>query len=124
MKSFDATIARIRDVRHRISEENAHDADKIVVSLGDWGCKCQQFGVRCNGPDPATVGKEAGVVKYDLVMIVKPNGAKPFEGMDPRSMGVLLVQLVEARKLKLEAFPGKSPDEVRGFSEVSTTYDR
>ncbi|MEK7466681.1 MAG: hypothetical protein AAB074_04630 [Planctomycetota bacterium] len=100
------------------------DADKIVVSLGDWGGKCQQFGVRGNGPDPATVGKEAGVVKYDLVMIVKPNGAKPFEGMDPRSMGVLLVQLVEARKLKLEAFPGKSPDEVRGFSEASTTYER
>lgn len=100
------------------------DADKIVISLGDWNGKCQQFGVRGNAPDPATVGKETGVVKYDLVMIVKPNGAKPFEGMEPRTMGVLLVQVVEARKLKLECFPGRAPEDVREFTGAAQEYER
>jgi hypothetical protein len=38
--------------------------------------------------------------------------------------GVVLAQVLPGRKLKFEAFPGKSGAEVKGFTSVARTYER
>ena len=99
----------------------------IIVSLGDYEGRSRQFGVKGNAPDPATVDKETGVVKYELVDPVRPGSARPFEGergAAPRVQGVVLFQLVEDRKLRVETFPGKGADEVRAFTSAAVTYER
>ena len=38
--------------------------------------------------------------------------------------GVVLFQLIEDRKLKVEIFPGKEGSEVNGFTEDAKIYER
>ena len=38
--------------------------------------------------------------------------------------GVILLELTEARKLKVEIFPGKTASEVSGFTENTKLYER
>jgi len=38
--------------------------------------------------------------------------------------GVVLAQVLPNRKLKFEAFPGKSGAEVKGFSSAAEVYER
>jgi hypothetical protein len=38
--------------------------------------------------------------------------------------GVVLAQVLPGRKLKFEAFPGKSGAEVKGFTSAARTYER
>jgi len=113
------------------------DPTQIRVSIGDFDGESKQFGVKGNGPDPRDIGVEAGMVKYELVQyeyylgetgrrwdrftfadnIVSRNN-------DEFVQGVVLFQLIEDRKLKVEIFPGKEASQVKGFSEAAIIYER
>lgn len=111
------------------------DPSFIVVSLGDFEGEAQVFGTKANSPDPADVTKESGIVKYDLdrywykdsggqwwdeESVVK--GLKAANWDDPQ--GVVLFQLLEDGRLKMEAFPGKTSDEVDDFDDGYLLYER
>lgn len=100
------------------------DVEKVIVSVGDFDGRPRQFGVKGNGPDPAKVGKELGAVKYELLNPARPSSAKPFEGADGVVQGVLLVQVLDGRLLKVEVFPGKTAADVSGFTQRASVYER
>ena len=78
------------------------------------------YGVRGNQPDPATVGPEKGLVKYELMSRVGPN----HEQVGAVSLGTFLVRHHGDRTLEVEVIPGKTPDEVSNFSDASLIYHR
>jgi hypothetical protein len=103
------------------------DPARIIVSLGDFAGQPRQFAVQANGPDPAKVSAETGLVKYELVYAPLTSTGESI-GPLPSHMrgvqGVLLVQLVDNRKLRLEVFPGKTAAEVTGFTDAAMVYER
>ncbi|MBI2658807.1 hypothetical protein HYX05_01740 [Candidatus Woesearchaeota archaeon] len=112
------------------------DPSLVIVSMGDYDGEAQQFAVRGNAPDPAEVGIQNGLVKYELVSF----GYKTEEGdewnrqnfarisraygYDEQVAGVALAQMLEGRKIKFEAFPGKKAAEVSGFTDKARIYER
>ncbi|MBI5774680.1 MAG: hypothetical protein HZA89_13170 [Verrucomicrobia bacterium] len=97
----------------------------VIVSIGELDGRARQFAVRGNAPDPAKISKADGVVKYTLVTpSVDSRTGRPMTGFQERAYGTLLVQLVEERKLKFEAFPGKAGAEVSGFTGAAKNYER
>jgi len=102
------------------------DPSVVIVSMGDFDGRPRQFGVQGNGPDPAKVSAADGLVKYDLVYAPFNSNGTPIElGPQMRGVqGVLLVQLIENRKLKVEAFPGKTVAAVTGFTKGASSYER
>lgn len=116
---------------------DALDPTHIIISLGDFNGEAKQFGVKGNIPDPATISKESGMVKYELVTYEYKIGntgqfwdrksyATSLKAVndDNRIYGIVLLQLIEDRKLKLEVFPGKTVAEVAGFTNAATIYER
>ena len=75
--------------------------------------------VRGNAPDPATVGVEEGIVKYDLMVA---HSMLPDEQL--ATEGVMLVQLTDPGTLRIETFPGMLPHEVHGFTAAARSYVR
>ncbi len=111
------------------------DPTQIRFSIGDYNGKPAQFGVAGNTPDPATVDKNSGLVKYELVSYAySGSDSIPWDQQTPikniqgknqtQIQGVVLVQMQEDRKIKFESFPGKRADQVSGFSEKAITYER
>ncbi len=110
------------------------DPDAIVVSIGTFVDKAEQFSVSGNSPDPADVSVDDGVVKYELVDFeyVKNDSVwdrnSLVKGLKMRNSdwirGVILLQLVEDRKLKVEIFPDKTADEISGFTDNFKFYVR
>jgi hypothetical protein len=113
---------------------NVYDPSVFVISLGDFGGQALQFVATGNTPDPATVGVDSGLVKYDLMkyQYTKADGS-PWDNMaytkNPRpvtnggSQGCLLVQLTDTRELKAESFPGKLC-ETTSFDASAKVYER
>lgn len=95
--------------------------DLVIVSLGEFeNGEPMSFAVLGNRPDPATVSKESGVVKYEL--IYGPGGSGgTLQDMQVR--GVVLFQVLDGEKLKVEVFPGKKGSQVSGFTSP-VTYER
>lgn len=93
----------------------------------DDDCReCQGvYGVKGNGPDPANISVDSGLVKYELVGR-KTVGEFPVasENIEDNSLGVFLVQMITDRRIHWEVFPGKLPDEVEGFTTSVRVYDR
>ena len=110
----------------------------IIFSIGTFTTKGEgkQFGVKGNGPDPATIDKGSGLIKYELVTFdYKTRTGKNWDRIsyasnlksvnnDDQIRGAALLQLVEDRKLKVEVFPGKTATEVSGFTNNAVTYER
>ena len=110
------------------------DPSEIRVSLGNFSGYPKAFAVVGNSPDPSQVGVESGVVKYELVSFdYFSNGAK-WDTLhyaqnltaknDSEIKGVVLFQLLDGSKLKVEVFPGKNSSQVLGFTEKASTYER
>jgi hypothetical protein len=107
-----------------------------VISLGNVGGQPEQFLIKAGGPDPARVGAESGLVKYELVPITGYqdqdgalwDGTSFAQNLAPIGSGsvtgTLLVQLLESHKLRIEFAPGQTADQVSAFSEAALTYDR
>ena len=112
------------------------DPSLIVVSMGNFNGEAKQFAVKGNMPDPKEVDISTGLVKYELVswQYLTENG-KEWDRMsfakitdskrfDEQIGGVVLVQMLEDRKIKFEAFPVKTASEVGGFTGKATIYER
>ena len=101
------------------------DPTKIVVSIGDFGGRPAQYWVKGNAPDPANIGEADGVVKYELVWgQLGSSGDRQLRHDADTVQGVVLAQVLPGRKLKFEAFPGKSGSEIKGFTSAAKVYER
>ena len=112
------------------------DPERVVFSIANYDEKdSHQFGVKGNSPNPSEIGVDYGLIKYELVEYdyITPNG-NPWDrkslvkGLKTKStdivQGVLLVQVLDNKKIKLETFPGKTASQVNGFSDNAKIYER
>ena len=109
--------------------------DFIVISFGDYYGEPRWFGVVGNSPDPSEVSIDSGIVSYELAEFwyVDENGSwwdeesvlfDPIAQLKETVEGVMLVQLVDDRTLKVETFPGKSAEDVDGFTSEAILHER
>jgi hypothetical protein len=108
--------------------------EHIIASFGDYAGEQRQFGVLGNAPDPADVDISTGLVKYDLVSYEYYDGALPWDRlsftqgmtMDNYSFidAVVLVELLEDRRLKVEIFHGQTSSDITGFTDDAKYYTR
>lgn len=111
------------------------DPSMLIISIGDFGGQSQQFAIKGNTPDPATVG-QGQLIKYELVQIdhYRTSTGQSWDRMRPYGdikgkpgssvQGIALAQMVGSRTLKFEAFPGKTAAQVLGFTSSAITYER
>lgn len=110
------------------------DPEHIIVSLGSYNNQPRQFGVKNNSPDPANVSVDTGQILYELVDYEYYDGDVLWDreslvkGLKLRNsdyvQGVVLFQLIEDRKLKVEIFPDTTADGVGTFTENAMIYVR
>jgi hypothetical protein len=115
---------------------DAIDPSALVISIGDYGGKSSQFGVKGNSPDPRTIDTKTGLQKYELTFIeyYRSSTGQNWDRMSPHTdikarpqsqvQGVVLVQMLEDRKIKFESFPGKTAEQVNGFTNSAFIYER
>ncbi|MBI2631624.1 hypothetical protein HYW75_01330 [Candidatus Pacearchaeota archaeon] len=112
------------------------DPKRIVISIAGYnGEDSKQFGIKGNLPDPKNVDVNNGLIRYELVdyRYIAPDG----KYWDSKSLvknlrsesneivqGVVLVQMIENRKIKFEVFPKKMVSQVSGFTENAKIYER
>lgn len=108
-----------RQIRISIGLETGIRKDLCNICFG-------AYGVRGNQPDPATVGPESGIIKYELMSRRDSAGYDYVikEQLGTTSLGTFLVRHFGDRTIRVEVIPGKSPDEVEGFSDASLIYRR
>ncbi|MBI2660875.1 hypothetical protein HYX09_01255, partial [Candidatus Woesearchaeota archaeon] len=114
---------------------DAIDPAHFIVSMGDYGGDAKQAAARGNSPDPKDVSMSTGMVKYELVGLeyVLEDGrrwdrmsvAKGLK-LSESSMveGTVLVQMISDRKIRFQAFPGKTAAQVTGFTGDAKIYER
>ncbi len=100
------------------------DSASIVVSIGDWDGHPGQFFVAGNAPEPALVGVQDGVVAYELTAVWLDQLGAMRKPVDDKVRGVVLFQVLEDGKLRMETFPGMSRGDVKGFTSAARTYER
>lgn len=111
------------------------DPTQIRIGIGDFGDPLKIYGVTGNSPDPANVGIETGMVKYELVTFdyAEASGekwdkikfAKDVKGKNNNDLrGVVLLQVLPEGKLKAETFLNKKAGEVTGFTANAMVYER
>ena len=118
-RRIDYWVGHLSIVYHHL------DPKTIVFSIGNYDGRAAQFWVQDNQPDPASIGEQDGLVKYELVFgrlgssgqIQKRNDAEQVQG-------VVLCQVLPNSKLKFEVFPGKSGSEVREFTAAARIFER
>lgn len=99
------------------------DPALVLISMGMPDGSSQQWAVKGNAPDPATVDASRGVVKYE---VQGQRGDSVRTNANPTTplQGVLLVQVLPGRQLRIEYFPGATASSVSGFSAAAKTYER
>ncbi len=115
---------------------DAYDPSFIIVSLGDFAAEAQQFAILGNKPDPKDVEVDSGTIKYELVNYDyktdssqnwdRRHFAKITKAYVPNNNveGVVLVQMIEKRKMKMEVFPNKKASQVSAFTDKAKIYVR
>ena len=63
-------------------------------------------------------------MKLELVYASIGGNGRKFEGIPTDVQGVVLAQVIPGRKLKFEAFPGRTAAQVSGFTSNAKTYER
>ena len=120
---------------HASFSPDAIDPKHIIISLGDFNGKPQQFGVLGNAPIFNEVSVSSGKIAYELVEYnyQAENGkywngkeyAKNLRAVNQKEVkGTVLVELISERTLKLEIFPSKRKTEVLGFTMNAVVYER
>jgi hypothetical protein len=97
------------------------DPALLVISMGFPNGSSQQWVVNGNAPDPATVTAATGMIKYEVKQL---NGDSVSANLSQGVVGVLLVQVLPARQLRVEYVPGAVVASVTGFSSAAQTYER
>jgi hypothetical protein len=87
-----------------------YDPTKIRISAGGT-LKLAPFvyGVKGNTPDHGEISVSSGIIKYEIT-------SSP--------TAVMLVQLIESRKIKAEVFPNRTKDQVAAFTSEAKIYVR
>ena len=96
---------------------------------------CQgTYGLKKGSPDPAGVGVEQGLVKYEMVEMKhattynsagKDLGYRiAMKNVDGNVLGVALVEVQSDNSLKFEVVAGKTASQVSGFSSAAAIYRR
>jgi len=98
---------------------DVRDPKAVRVSIGGTVAPRGLYAVLPGTPDPADVAVETGLVRYRLTRLW-PDSLKHADESD----GLLLVQLINDRELKVEYFAGKNESDVSGFSDRSQRYLR
>ncbi len=122
---------------HLVFAYNEIDPSSIEISIGSWAgtTNGSQFAVRNNAPDPKEVSVASGMIKYELThasfttLDGKGWDQEAYVGPVRRvpsrdNAGVILVQMISDRLVKVEKFPGKTTGEVTGFSSAAEIYER
>jgi len=118
-RRIDYWVGHLSIVYHHL------DPKIIVLSIGNYDGRAAQFWVKDNKPDPATIGEKDGVVKYELIHGQLGSTGQLQKRPDADAVqGVVLAQLLPDRKLKFEAFPGKTGAEVKSFTIAAKVYER
>ncbi|MCA9349096.1 hypothetical protein KC878_03050 [Candidatus Saccharibacteria bacterium] len=102
----------------------ANDPQYIIISLGDYQGSPKAFAVKGNTPDPATIGVDSGVVKYELIEAPNGGGGSVSINQNSQVQATALFQVLENEKLKTEVFPGQSGAEITGFTDKALSYER
>lgn len=111
------------------------DPSFYVASFGTFAQSGdgKQFAIKTAVPDPAMVDTASGLVKYDLYdwsytvngkFWDRMSGAKDPKVVPNAHKGCALFQLVSARELKAEPFPGKTCAKVTTFTSAAKTFIR
>lgn len=107
-----------------------------LISIGNWPGGASQFAAKESGPNPADIDVSTGLVKYTLVNYRQYENGSSWSGMSlptsPLSLhkytdqvqGCFLVQMLDTRSLKAEAFKGKPCSSVSGFDAQAVMYER
>jgi hypothetical protein len=97
------------------------DPVRVVISMGMPDGSSRQWGVHGNGPDPALVETGTGLVKYEVLQLrgdsTRHSASLPLEG-------VVLVQVLPNRQLRVEFFPGLDAARVSAFTAAARLYGR
>jgi len=85
-----------------------------------------QFNAAAGSPDPATISQASGLTKYQFVSFANSGPSETGGVPVPQTaiQGTALFQLTGTRTLKMEVFPGKTADQVSGFTSAAKTYVR
>ena len=111
------------------------DESQIRVSLGDFGGHPKAFGVKGNLPDPKDVTKNSGIIKYELYrhdyydlagnLWDQVNFVPNLVSKNTNDLaGTVLFELLDDGKLRVETFPGKTADQISGFTDKAIIYER
>jgi hypothetical protein len=115
---------------------DGNDPGQIDVSIGNYQGTARQFAVIGNSPDPAIVAESTGLVRYELGLI---QTYSPVTGLQWDSktylphirtrasagvIGTVMFQIMAARSLRVEIFPGKSANQVAGFDANALMFER
>lgn len=126
-----------------------YDPSATVVSVGNYdsypgsnpdtsptdGSAARQYFAMAGSPDPAQIGADSGLVKFELVQrqYLKTDGtdwdqtgftSNPKAKNNGRVLGTVLAQLTDKGTLKFEVFKGKTAAQVSGFDSNAKTYTR
>ncbi|MBI4452023.1 hypothetical protein HY637_01215 [Candidatus Woesearchaeota archaeon] len=109
------------------------DTEHIVISIGEFEGRGEQFGVKGNAPNPKDVGVGT-LVKYELVPYEYYSGNAKWDVINyvenikavntNEVRGTVLFELIEGRRLKAEFFPRKTANQVSGFTSNAKVYER
>jgi hypothetical protein len=115
---------------------DGNDPGQIDISIGNYQGMARQFAVIGNSPDPATVAESTGLVRYELGQ-VETYSASTGQRWDGKTyvphvrtraaggvLGMVLMQMMATRSLKVEIFPGKSSSQVAGFDASAVMFER
>jgi hypothetical protein len=110
------------------------DPAMVVVSIGTYDGTSRQFAVAGNGPDPAAVSVDSGLVVYELVDWDYWIGEERWDRHSFASgitaapgssvAGVIAVQMVTEREVLVEVLPGITADQISGIGPEATLYTR
>lgn len=110
------------------------DPSMIVISIGTFDGRSRQFAVLGNSPHPAEVSVESGLTVYDLVewdyavdgqrwdRVTHAANIEAVPG--DRVVGVVAVQLVADRELRVEVIPASTSSDYSGFGLNTATFSR
>lgn len=118
-RRIDYWVGHLSVVYHHL------DPKIIVFSIGNYDGRAAQFWVKGNKPDPASIGENDGVVKYELIHgQLGSSGERQLSHNADEVQGTVLCQVLPERKLKFEAFPGASGPEIEAFTSAARLYER
>ena len=98
---------------------DAIDNDLKIYSTGNWNGVARQFVMQGN-PDIANITPADGVKKIQLLQV--SNG--PSGGSTDQPAGVVLLQVLDNEKLRVEQFLNATLEQVQGFTAAAKTYER